>query len=115
MASKSSGGGGFFWGLVGFLVGVAATLALLAYLSREPGRDYGDPLTAADEAAVEAQAPVDPALAPPAPAPEEAPVARAPNLPVDPSIDPVTDDQIADDAAATGMTTRAPPTPEVPY
>ena len=54
MASKKSGGGGFFWGLVGFLVGVAATLALLAFLSREPGQDHGDPLTAADEAAVEA-------------------------------------------------------------
>ncbi len=115
MASKKSGGGGFFWGLVGFLVGVAATLALLAYLSREPGRDYGDPLTAADEAAVEAQAPTDPALAPAAPEPEAPPVARAPSRPVDPGIDPVTDDQIADDAAATGMTTRAPPPSDVPY
>ncbi|RYF88987.1 MAG: hypothetical protein EON95_19530 [Caulobacteraceae bacterium] len=53
MAEKRSGGG-FFWGVVGFLIGVAATLALLAFMSRETIGD-SDPRTAADEAAESAQ------------------------------------------------------------
>jgi hypothetical protein len=115
MASRDGGGGGFFWGLVGFLLGVAATLGLLAYLSREPSDGF-DPHTAADEAASEAQALPDagpspqrvepPPVALPAPREEARPVPeRAP----DPGRDPAADDQMSDDAAASGMTSRAPP------
>lgn len=111
MASKNGGGGGFFWGLVGFLIGVAATLALLAFLSREPAGSEPDPRTAADEAAARAQedqpAPLpapEPEAAPP-PAETPPPVQRLP----EPGNDPVSDDQIADDAASAGMTARTRP------
>ena len=110
MAEKR-GGGGFFWGVVGFLVGVAVTLAMLAFMSRETRGDF-DPRTAADEAAESAQdiAPETPALPAPTPKAET----KAAPLPRDPSpgIDPDTDDQIADDAASSGMTSRAPPPEE---
>jgi hypothetical protein len=110
MAEKR-GGGGFFWGVVGFLVGVAVTLALLAFMSRESGGGY-DRRTAADEAAESAReiAPEDmPALPPPAPKAEtKAPAPRDPS----PGLDPSTDDQIADDAASSGNTSRAPPPDE---
>lgn len=121
MASKS-GGGGFFWGVIGFLLGVSATLAALAWLSREPMMD-ADPRTAADDAAAVGLPSADPSgaawperpgrsepLGPASgPAPEEPPAARRLAPVESPGLDPVTDDQIADDAAAAGMTTRAPP------
>lgn len=111
MAEKR-GGGGFFWGVVGFLVGVAVTLALLAFMSRETGGGEADPRTAADEAAESAQDAVPEAPALPAPKPAEE--AKAPPRPREPSpgLDPDTDDQIADDAASSGMTSRAPPPEE---
>ncbi len=110
MAEKR-GGGGFFWGVVGFLVGVAMTLAVLAFMSRETNGEF-DQRTAADEAAETAQdippeAPVLPAPQPKA-EPKPAPIPRDPS----PGIDPDTDDQIADDAASSGMTSRAPPPEE---
>jgi len=119
MAAKS-GGGGFFWGVIGFLLGVSATLAALAWLSREPLLE-GDPRTAADDAAAmglptadgegaaypEAPRPGAP-LGPAAGTPEEKPAEVRPPR-IEPGLDPVTDDQIADDAAASGMTSRAPP------
>lgn len=110
MAEKR-GGGGFFWGVVGFLVGVAATLALLAFMSREISSG-ADPRTAADEAAESAQdiAPEVPAL--PAPKAAEPEAKRTIPRDVSPGIDPDTDDQIADDAASSGMTSRAPPPEE---
>ncbi len=110
MAEKR-GGGGFFWGVVGFLIGVAVTLALLAFMSRESHGDY-EGRTAADEAAESARdiTPETPALPAPVPKVET----RAPPTPRDPSpgIDPDTDDQIADDAASSGNTSRAPPPEE---
>ena len=110
MAEKR--GGGFFWGVVGFLIGVAATLALLAFMSRETLGDY-DPRTAADEAAERAQD-IAPEAAPALPAPKPKEEAKAPPPSRDPSpgLDPATDDQIADDAASSGMTSRAPPPEE---
>lgn len=111
MAEKR-GGGGFFWGVVGFLIGVAATLALLAFMSREPSDGY-DTRTAADEAAESARdiAPeATPAL--PAPKPKEEEARRTIPRDTSPGIDPETDDQIADDAASSGMTSRAPPPEE---
>jgi cell division septation protein DedD len=109
MAEKR-GGGGFFWGVVGFLVGVAMTLAVLAFMSRETNGDI-DQRTAADEAAESAQDALPEAPALPAPTPKaeaKAPVPRGP----EPGLDPASDDQIADDAASSGMTSRAPPPEE---
>ncbi|NBB16377.1 hypothetical protein GVN21_13510 [Caulobacter sp. SLTY] len=110
MAEKR-GGGGFFWGIVGFLIGVAATLALLAFMSRETTLGP-DPRTAADEAAEDARE----LPAPTVPAPEVAAPKAETRAPVQPrverGIDPSTDDQLVDDAASAGMTSRAPPPEE---
>ncbi|HYE47565.1 MAG TPA: hypothetical protein VEA44_17500 [Caulobacter sp.] len=107
MAEKR-GGGGFFWGVVGFLVGVAATLALLAFMSRETAADL-DPRTAADEAAESArELPAPPPEVETPKAETKAPAPRAPERGIDPS----TDDQLDDDAASAGMTSRAPPPEE---
>ena len=110
--SEKRGGGGFFWGVVGFLIGVAATLAVLAFMSRETNGAY-DQRTVADEAAESAQE-IAPEATPALPAATTTPEAKAPPARRDPSpgLDPETDDQIADDAASSGMTSRAPPPEE---
>ncbi|MDP1738067.1 MAG: hypothetical protein Q8L23_11585 [Caulobacter sp.] len=102
MAQKS--GGGWFWLILGILAGVALTLAALMFLNAGSG-DGADGRTAADDAAAAAQAP-DQAL----PAPVE-PEKKSDPVPVprDAGLDPASDDQIADDAAASGMTSRTPP------
>lgn len=105
MAQKS--GGGWFWLLVGLLLGVALTLGALLFLNSGSG-DGADTRTVADDAASTAAASADPAAlpAPAAPAPKAATVPA----PHDAGLDPATDDQMADDAAASGMTSRAPAT-----
>lgn len=104
MAQKS--GGGWFWLLLGVLAGVALTLGALLFLNAGSG-DGGDTRTAADDAAAAAVAPQAEAAALPAPVAPEAKAATVP-VPRDAGIDPASDDQIADDAAASGMTSRAP-------
>ena len=102
MAQKS--GGGWFWLLLGVLAGVALTLGALLFLNAGSG-DGGDSRSAADDAAAVAAQPEAAALpAPTAPEPKADPVPA----PHDAGIDPASDDQIADDAAAAGMTSRAP-------
>lgn len=102
MADKS-GGGRFFWLILGVLIGVAGTLAVLVFLASGP-RDATEGPSIADEAA---------AAAAPEPAPAPAPVAVAPRAAAPPlhdaGSDPVIDDQMAEDAAAAGMTSRTPP------
>ncbi len=102
MAQKS--GGSWFWLLVGLLLGVALTLGALLFLNAGSG-DGVDTRTVADDAATTAAA-ADPAalLAPAAPAPKAVAVPAG----HDAGLDPATDDQMADDAAASGMTSRAP-------
>lgn len=111
MAEKSKGGGGFFWFIVGLLFGIALTLAALLFLNAGPVyEDEAEGPSTADAAAasaVETALPADPAQLPP-PAVEAPPAAPRP---VDAGIDPSGDDQIADDAAAAGMTSRTPSTP----
>lgn len=106
MAQKS--GGGWFWLLVGILAGIGMTLAALLFLNSGSG-DGGDSRTAADDAAAMA-AGVAPDVASAVPEPAETPSARVPS-PHDAGIDPASDDQMADDAAASGMTSRAPARP----
>ncbi len=107
MAQKS--GGSWFWLFVGLLLGVALTLGALLFLNSGSG-DGSDNRSIADDAAATAAAPDLAALpAPTAPAPKSAAVPTA----RDSGIDPASDDQMADDAAASGMTSRAPaPTPQ---
>lgn len=105
MAQKS--GVGWFWLVLGLLAGVGLTLGVLLFLNAGSGDDTGG-RTLADDAAANA---IQPDLALPAPvAPPEA--ANAVPPPHDAGIDPASDDQIADDAAASGMTSRTPPTPD---
>lgn len=102
MAQKS--GGGWIWLVLGLLGGVALTLAVLLFLNAGAGDDAGG-RTLADDAAATAAQQEAPAIAAPA-----APQAKAGNVPPprDAGIDPASDDQIADDAAASGMTSRTP-------
>ena len=71
--------------------------------------DGTDNRSIADEAAATAAAPAEAAPLP-APAAPAAPRATVP-APADAGLDPATDDQMADDAAASGMTSRTPVAP----
>ena len=107
MAQKSSGS--WFWLILGLLAGVALTLAALMFLNAGAG-DSADGRTLADDAAAAGQVADVPAL----PAPVD-PAARTTPIPppLNAGIDPASDDQIADDAAASGMTSRRPaPAPD---
>ncbi|MBI5940909.1 MAG: hypothetical protein HY859_10835 [Caulobacterales bacterium] len=105
MAQKS--GTGWFWLVLGLLAGVGLTLGVLLFLNSGSGDDSGG-RTLADDAAANA---VQPEVVLPAPA---TPAEKTGNVPPpgDAGIDPASDDQIADDAAASGMTSRTPPTPD---
>ena len=106
MAQKSAGR--WFWLVLGLLAGVVLTLAVLMFLNAGSGDDSSG-RTLADDAAANAALPEAAALPAPAAPPEKtAPVP----LPGDAGIDPASDDQIADDAAASGMTSRAPTAPD---
>lgn len=112
MAEKSKGGGGFFWFVLGTLLGVALTLGALLFLNAGPISEAEAPSTA-HEAAATAAAASEPAAVEPAqlPPPSEKTIAPTPRH--DAGIDPHGDDQMAEDAAAAGMTSRTPsPQPE---
>ncbi len=111
MAEKKEkkGGGCFTQILLGLLAGIALFLAVVFFLSAGPV-DQEDDSSLADSAAAGAPAaePVTPLA--PAPKVETRPVAPPQH---DAGLDPSSDDQIAEDAAAAGMTSRTPsPQPE---
>ena len=92
MASQD-GGRGFIWFLIGLLAGVAATLTVLIFFGGRPTRSEAvAPLAA--PAVAHAPRKAGPR---PRPADETAPASAA----------SAADEQVAEDAAATGMTSRS--------
>lgn len=112
MAKEKKKGGGVGGCLVqivlGVLAAIAAIMAVLFFLSG-PFEASEDGHTTADDAAAGATLPET------VPEPQAAPTkpevkAQVPH-PADAGTDPTSDDQMADDAAAAGMTSRTPSTP----
>jgi hypothetical protein len=107
MAKESRGSNAFGWIVLGFLAGVAATLAVLTYLTPSEGLSrHAVAASSASSAAPDVVSAAAPA--PVAPKPVKVPVPHEPTP-------PQTDQQVQDDAAAAGMTSRrdpnaAPPT-----
>jgi hypothetical protein len=108
MAEREGRGGGAGWFIVGLLIGVAGTLATQRFI--QSGADTGRPASVADVAPAAVDAPI-----PETPKPK--PVTRH----IDPADADASDSgpprltraqqeaaDMADDAAAAGMTTRAP-------
>ena len=90
--------------VLGILALVAAVLAVMFFLSSGP-LDAEEGPSLADDAAARV-----PAVETPVEAPAPKPADAAPPVPhpADAGLDPVSDDQIAEDAAAAGMTSRTP-------
>jgi hypothetical protein len=107
MAAREGGGHPFNWFIIGFVAGVIATVAAMIYLGvRRPHGEEGADTRPAEAAASAAPAQI-PAL-PPAPPPSAkkpvAPVQERPQVSRRES-----EEQMAEDAAAAGMTSRARP------
>jgi len=96
MADRTGSSNAFWWGLIGFFLGVAATLAAVIFISRsERSREAAD------------SSPQSIAVAAPSrrhrePSPLASTAATAADA-------PISDEQVAEDAAAAGLTSRARP------
>ncbi len=94
---SGSRGYSFSWFVVGFLAGIAATLILLIFLG---GRERRVPIEVSNPPVVTQRHHAEPAALPP----------RAPPQPEAAPQGPV-DQQVAEDAAAAGMTSRSRSSP----
>lgn len=106
MAAREGGGHPFNWFIIGFVAGVVATVAAMAYLGAPRGHRSEDVDTRPPEAVSAAPAAI-PAL-PAAPPPS----AKKPVTPVQDrsqASQRELDEQMAEDAAAAGMTSRTKP------
>ena len=103
MAARE-GGHGFSWFVIGFLAGVAATLAVLIYYGgqRLHAAQAGPASTPGAPPVVTYQAPSPLPLTRPVPPPAPTSPAAAAAAPP-----PAPDQQVQEDAAATGMTSRS--------
>jgi hypothetical protein len=103
MAREGGGGGGAFgWTLLGILVGVAGTLAVETLVSHQQTRQVEQQPVASSAS------PVVAAAAPVAPRPAEKPVLSAAPAQKSATAQPSQED-VEDDAAAAGMTSRSHP------
>lgn len=104
MAKREGGSSPVFWLILGILAGVLATVAIYLFLTRSP--DEADPIEPAPSVQMETPAlpaePIAPPATPPVVAPEPTPTPPRP-APSEP------DEQVNEDAAATGMTGPATP------
>jgi hypothetical protein len=95
--ARENGGGALGWTLLGFLAGIAATLGVQMLI---PGGERPE------HAASSATVVVAPPSAPPPVAPTKKKAAVASAAPAHLSVADQPDGQVADDAAAAGMTSR---------
>ncbi len=100
MASGSGGSNAFTWFVIGVLTGVAGTLAVLIWSGRHHARQEQPPIESAAPAVVY-RPPIAAPAAKPAPPASAAPAAET--APVSSTVD----SQVAEDAAAAGMTSRS--------
>lgn len=107
MAREGGGGGGAFgWMILGVVIGVAGTLAVETLIGHR-GTQAEQPSSAATPAlAVVTSAPPAPPI--PAPVAHDAPSTTPAASPLSPAMQPSTED-VQDDAAAAGMTSRSHP------
>lgn len=102
MAERTGSSNAFWWGLIGFFLGVAATLAAVIFVSRgERAPEDADP----PPQSVATVAPPRHHRAPNPPA--SSPTAAVGPVPATAADAPISDEQVAEDAAAAGMTSRA--------
>ena len=101
MARESGGGGAFGWTVLGILVGVAGTLAVETLLNNHQAREVNE-----EQAASSASAAVAAIPAPPKPAAVKALSAAVAQKS---EATTLSQDDVEDDAAAAGMTSRSRP------
>ena len=102
MARESGGGGAFGWTVLGILVGVAGTLAVETLLNTHQAREVNE-----EQAASSAGASLVVAAVPAPPKPAVKPLSAAVAQKTDATT--LSQDDVEDDAAAAGMTSRSRP------